>query len=273
LKIIARRELRRGDVLKFFKGLSPCLVGLEACGTAHHWAREIAALGHTVKLMPPAYVKPYVKRGKTDAGDAEAICEAVTRPTIRFVAIKTVDQQAALMLHKTRDLLVRQPTILINGLRGHLAEFGLIAAKGPAGVKAAIEALREAQEYLPEVVRLALHGIVDQLRQLGTAIERLEARIVAWHRASDVSRRLQLFLASDRSPRSRPRCRMGRCSDPGGSLPLGSVRHRGRTAAEEKSGRWESASRATATSAGCSSSGRLPSCVLRATTTPAEAGR
>lgn len=102
--------------------MPPCLVGMEACATAHHWAREISALGHAVKLMPPADVKPYVKRGKTDAADAEAICEAVTRPTMRFVAVKTVDQQAALMLHKTRDLLVRQRTMLPNGLRGHLAE-------------------------------------------------------------------------------------------------------------------------------------------------------
>lgn len=189
-RVQARRQLRRGDVLKFFKAVPPCLVGIEACATAHHWGREISALGHTVKLMPPAYVKPYVKRGKTDAADAEAICEAVTRPTMRFVAIKSVDQQAALMLHKTRDLLVRQRTMLINGLRGHLAEFGIIAAKGPGGVKAAVEALHEAQEALPEAARLALHGFVDQFRHLATAIEKLEARIVAWHRTNDVSRRL-----------------------------------------------------------------------------------
>jgi transposase len=189
-RVLVRRQLRRADMLKFFEGLSPCLVGMEACATAHHWARTISALGHTVKMMPPAYVKPYVKRGKTDAADAEAICEAVTRPTMRFVAVKTVDQQGALMLHKTRDLLVRQRTMLINGLRGHLAEFGIIAARGPGGVKAAIEALHEAQERLPEAARVALHGLVDQLRQLGTTIEQLEARIVAWHRTSDVSRRL-----------------------------------------------------------------------------------
>jgi transposase len=189
-KILVRRQLRRGEVVKFFQSVPPCLVGMEACGTAHHWAREIAALGHTVKLMPPAYVKPYVKRGKTDAADAEAICEAVTRPTMRFVAIKTVDQQAALMLHKTRDLLVRQRTMLINGLRGHLAEFGIIAAKGPGGVKAVTEALHEEQDRLPELARLALHGIVEQLWQLEAEIERLEKHILAWHRASDVSRRL-----------------------------------------------------------------------------------
>ena len=189
-KVLIRRRLRRNDLMEFFKGLPSCLVGMEACGTAHYWARTIAALGHTVKLMPPAYVKPYVKRGKTDAADAEAICEAVTRPTMRFVAVKTPDQQAALMLHKTRDLLVRQRTMLTNSLRGHLAEFGIIAAKGPVGVKAAIEALHAAQEQLPEITRAALHTVVDQLRELASRIEELEARILAWHRTSDVSRRL-----------------------------------------------------------------------------------
>src|SRR6185437_660134 len=119
-KVVVRRQLRRSEVLKFFSVLSPCLVGMEACASAHHWARELVARGHEVRLMPPAYVKPYVKRGKTDAADAEAIAEAVTRPTMRFVAVKTVDQQAVLMLHKTRDLLVRQRTMLINALRGHL---------------------------------------------------------------------------------------------------------------------------------------------------------
>lgn len=114
---VVRRQLRRAEVLKFFANLPPCLVGMEACASAHYWGREIGALGHQVRLMPPAYVKPYVKRGKTDAADAEAICEAVTRPTMRFVAVKSEEQQAALMLHKTRDLLVRQRTMLINALR------------------------------------------------------------------------------------------------------------------------------------------------------------
>lgn len=141
--------------------------------------------------MPPAYVKPYVKRGKTDAADAEAICEAVARPTMRFVAVKSIDQQAALMLHKTRDLLVRQRTMLINALRGHLAEFGIISAKGPSGTKAAIETLHEAQDRLPELARRALHGLVDQLRLLGEEIDRLEARILEWHRASDQRSRRQ----------------------------------------------------------------------------------
>jgi transposase len=122
---LVRRALRRAQVMPFFRKLPPCLIGMEACGTSHHWARELTALGHEVRLMPPAYVKPYVKRGKTDAADAEAICEAVTRPTLRFVPITSVEQQAALSLHRTRDLLVRQRTQLINRVRGLLAEFGI----------------------------------------------------------------------------------------------------------------------------------------------------
>ena len=120
--VVVRRQLRRGQVLAFFQSIGPCLIGIEACASAHHWARELMAIGHDVRLMPPAYVKAYVKRGKTDAADAEAIAEAVTRPTMRFVAVKSKAQQAVLMLHKTRDLLVRQRTMLINALRGHLGE-------------------------------------------------------------------------------------------------------------------------------------------------------
>ena len=123
--VVVRKALRRAQVLPFFAKLPSCLVGMEACGTSHHWARELTKLGHEVRLMPPAYVKPYVKRGKTDAGDAEAICEAVTRPTMRFVPVKSAEQQAALALHRTRDLLVRQRTQLVNMIRGLLAEFGI----------------------------------------------------------------------------------------------------------------------------------------------------
>jgi transposase len=129
-KTVLRRKLQRSEVLAFFKALPPCLVGIEACGTVHYWAREIRELGHEVRLMPPSYVAPYVKRGKTDAADAAAICEAVTRPTMRFVPIKTAEQQAVLMLHRTHDLLVRQRTMLVNALRGHMAELGVIAPQG-----------------------------------------------------------------------------------------------------------------------------------------------
>jgi transposase len=121
--IVVRKALRRSQVLPFFAKLEPCLVGMEACGTSHHWARELSKLGHEVSLMPPAYVKPYVKRGKTDANDAEAICEAVTRPTMRFVPVKAPEQQAALALHRTRELLVKQRTQMVNMIRGLLAEF------------------------------------------------------------------------------------------------------------------------------------------------------
>ncbi len=189
-KVLARKQLRRAEVLRFFAALPPCLVGMEACGTAHHWARELTKLGHTVRLMLPAYVKPYVKRGKTDAADAAAIAEAVTRPTMRFVAVKTTEQQAILMLHKVRYLLVRQRTMLINALRGHLAEFGIIAARGPGGVTAAIAALHEAQDSLPMLARVALHGLVDQMRIVRDEVVKVEKRIVAQHRADDASRRL-----------------------------------------------------------------------------------
>ena len=189
-QVVVRRQLRRGELLKFFAKQPPCLVGMEACGTSHHWAREIAALGHTVKMMPPAYVKPYVKRGKTDAADAEAICEAVTRPTMRFVPTKTMEQQSVLMLHKVRDLLIKQRTMLINALRSHLAEFGIVPAQGPAGVQAAIVSLHEMQDQWPEPARAALHGIVDQLRDLARQIEKAETRLQAWHREDEISRRL-----------------------------------------------------------------------------------
>jgi transposase len=129
-RLVMRRPLRRGRVLTFFAGLPPCLVGLEACATAHYWARELRALGHEVRLMPPQYVKAYVKRNKNDAADAEAICEAVKRPSMHFVPVKTVEQQSALLMHRGRELLVRQRTMLANALRGHLAEFGLITAQG-----------------------------------------------------------------------------------------------------------------------------------------------
>lgn len=188
--VLIKRKLRRTEVIRFFAGLAPCLVGMEACASAHHWARELQAMGHEVRLMPPAYVKPYVKRGKTDAADAEAICEAVTRPTMRFVAVKTVEQQAVLMLHKSRDLMVRQRTMLINALRGHLAEYGIVTGMGAGGVTACLKALHEDQDRLPVHARSALHGIAAQLRALGSEIDRLETQILAWHRNDETSRRL-----------------------------------------------------------------------------------
>lgn len=189
-RVVVRRQLRRKEVLSFFAELPPCLVGMEACATAHYWGRELIKLGHTVKLMPPAYVKPYVKRGKTDAADAEAITEAVTRPTMRFVAVKSMDQQAILMLHRVRDLLVRQRTMLINALRGHLAEFGIVTARGPAGVKAAIVELHATQDSLPPLAKMAFHQLIDRLESVGEEIRKMEREIVTWCRHNDASRRL-----------------------------------------------------------------------------------
>jgi transposase len=188
--VVIRRQLRRSEVLKFFAKVPACVVGMEACGTAHHWGRKLLEVGHDVKLMPPAYVKPYVKRGKTDAADAEAIAEAVTRPTMRFVAIKSVDQQAVLMLHKVRDLLVRQQTMLINALRAHLAEFGIVAARGPGGVKTVLEALRAMQDDLPRAASQALNGLADQLHSIRAEIDKIEIEIRDWHRNDETSQRL-----------------------------------------------------------------------------------
>jgi len=188
--VLVRRKLRRAEVIGFFTDLPSCLVGIEACASAHHWARELIKLGHDVRLMPPAYVKPYVKRGKTDAADAEAICEAVTRTTMRFVSVKTVEQQAVLMLHKSRDLMVRQRIMLINALRGHLAEYGIVTGVGAGGVTAMLKALHERQGELPVHARSALHGLAAQLSVLGSEVARLEAQIIKWHRADETSRRL-----------------------------------------------------------------------------------
>lgn len=187
-----RRKLRRSDVLPFFKELSPCLVGMEACATAHYWARSIMVLGHRVKLMPPTYVKPYVKRQKNDAADAEAICEAVTRPTMRFVPVKGEEQQGILILHRTRELLIRQRTMLINALRAHLAEFGIVVAKGRAGVMT-LATLVEDDEHdlIPEIAREALLTVVDQLRDVHERIGVIERKILIWHRSNEQSRRLE----------------------------------------------------------------------------------
>jgi transposase len=178
-------------VLSFFKDLPRCLVGIEACGTAHHWAREIAALGHDVKLLPPNYVKAYVKRGKTDAADAEAICEAVSRPGMRFVPVKTLAQQSVLMLHRARDLLVRQRTMLINAIRGHMAELGYAMARGRDGIGELMTViLGEEAAQLPDIARDALKALACSLEQLGKRVKEVEAAILAWHRNNETSRRL-----------------------------------------------------------------------------------
>lgn len=190
-KVVIRQQLRRSRVLGFFKKLSPCLVGIEACASSHHWSRELQALGHTVRLMPPAYVKPYLKRQKNDAADAEAICEAVQRPSMRFVPTKTPDQQACLMLHRTRHLFIRQQTALINAIRAHLAEFGIVAPVGRNGVKELLDVVAEPDDgRLPMIARECLEALGNQLQDLKTEILAFDRRINAWHRSNETSRRL-----------------------------------------------------------------------------------
>ena len=188
---VVRQRLRRSRVLGFFKKLSPCVVGMEACASSHYWSRELQALGHTVRLMPPAYVKPYLKRQKNDAADAEAICEAVQRPTMRFVPTKTPDQQACLMLHRTRHLFIRQQTALINAIRAHLAEFGIVAPVGRNGVEELLDVVADPDDgRVPEIARECLEALGSQLRRLKRQILTFDQRINAWHRSSETSRRL-----------------------------------------------------------------------------------
>ena len=182
------KRLRRHQLRDFFAGLQPCLVGIEACPTAHYWGRELKSLGHDVRLIPPQYVKPYVRRNKNDAADAAAICEAVARPVTRFVPIKAPEQQAALMLHRTRDLMVGQRTQLLNALRSHAAEFGVIAPKGSQNVATLLEACEEAQ--LPALALELLRVLHRQINEAAERIEEVETQISAWYKANEVCRRL-----------------------------------------------------------------------------------
>src|ERR1700712_5724881 len=188
--VVFRKKLRRGQVLAFLATLPPCTVALEACGSAHFWGREIAKLGHTVKLIAPAYVKPFVKRQKNDMADAEAICEAAQRPTMRFVALKSANQQADAVVFRTRDLLVRQRTQTINALRGHLAEFGVIAAKGPVHTCKLIAALEDPASDLPQAARGILAVLVEELRSLDERIAVLDREIARHATENAVARRL-----------------------------------------------------------------------------------
>lgn len=190
--VAVRRQLRRAQILPFFKKQPPCLIGMEACATSHHWARQLIELGHEVKLMPPHYVKPYVKRSKNDAADAQAICEAVTRPTMRFVSVKGTEQQGVLMLHRTRELLVRQRTMLINAIRAHMAEFGIVAPVGVPQVKKLLGIIADTDDArLPTVARTCLESLARQFLSLHEEIYAAEKHIHAWHRSNEVSRRLE----------------------------------------------------------------------------------
>jgi len=189
---VLRRQLRRSQVLPFFAKLPGCLVGLEACASAHHWAREITALGHEVRMMPARYVRPYVKRNKNDAADAEAICEAVRRPSMRFVPIKSKEQQAVLVLHRSRQLFVRQRTMLGNAIRAHLGEFGIVAGVGRQGLDRLLAIIDEGGDArLPEAARDCLLALRRQLLLVKQQILELDRRILAWHRSSELSRRLE----------------------------------------------------------------------------------
>jgi transposase len=186
---VLRRKLRRSQVLEFFAKLEPTKIGLEACGAAHYWARELTALGHQVVLLPPQYVKPYVKRNKNDAADAEAICEAMSRPTMRFVAVKTAEQQAALMLAGRRDALIRRRTQLSNAIRGYAAEFGLTAAKGLDKIEPLLTRIA-ADADLPELAKDLFTAYGQEYAELEQQIRQTEIRLKAWHKASELSRRL-----------------------------------------------------------------------------------
>jgi transposase len=190
--VVIRKRVSRSKMLEFFADLPPCLVGIEACPAAHHWGRELQALGHTAKLMPPSYVKAYLKRSKNDANDAAAICEAVSRPSMRFVAIKTKEQQAALMLHRARQLLVRQRTMLSNAMRGHLAELGIISAKGRNGTEELLEIIMNAADSrIPLAARSVLKVLAAQYSTIGSEIASIGKSILAWHRSCEPSRRLE----------------------------------------------------------------------------------
>lgn len=190
-QVVIRRKLKRRYVLAFFQKLPACLVGIEACATSHHWSRELQALGHKVRLMPPVYVKPYVKRQKNDAADAEAICEAVTRVNRRFVETKSVEQQSCLMLHRTRHLFIREQTAVINVIRAHLAEFGIVAPVGRKGVEELLRVIADpADKRIPRIARACLAALGTQLQRLKEQLVEFDRMIMAWHRSDETSRRL-----------------------------------------------------------------------------------
>jgi transposase len=263
---VLRKRLRRGQVLAFFSRIPRCVVGLEACATAHYWARELGALGHEVRLMPAQYVKAYIKRNKHDAADAEAICEAVERPTMRFVPVKTAEQQATALLHRGREQLVRQRTMLVNALRAHLAEFGIVAAQGLRNVGELIAIVRnDGDTRLPDVARQVLQVLANQIEQIQTAVAALERQLLAWHKTNPVSQRLASIpgigptIATALPRRLRIRRRSARAE----SSPPGWAWCRGRIQPAGKPGWAASPSAATVICAGCSSTGQAPICCDR----------
>jgi transposase len=191
-KVLLRKQLRRDQVAPFFANLQPCLVGIEACGSAHHWARKLQALGHTVRLMAPQFVKPYVKSNKNDVADAEAICEAVGRPTMRFVPIKNVEQQSVLSLHRVRQSFVKARTAQANQIRGLLSEYGLIVPKGIGYIAERVPGLIEdASNELPGLFRQLIDRLLAHLKLLDKQVDEIEVQIKAWHREDEISQKLQ----------------------------------------------------------------------------------
>jgi len=208
--VIVRRKMKRRYVLIFFQKLQPCLVGIEACASSHYWSRELETLGHTVRLMPPAYVKPYVKRQKNDSADAEAICEAVTRANMRFVPTKTPEQQSCMMLHRTRHLFIRQQTAVINAIRAHLAEFGIVAPVGRTGVEQLLGVVADSHDKrLPNIARACIAALGAQLQMLKARILEFDRLIMAWHRSNQASKRLDELpgVGSGACHRSSCQCR------------------------------------------------------------------
>ena len=190
-KVVLKKQLKRAQMAPFFANLSVCLIGIEACGSAHHWARKLQAMGHTVRLMAPQFVKPYVKTNKNDAADAEAICEAVGRPNMRFVPIKNVEQQAVLALHRVRQGLVKARTAQGNQIRGLLAEFGIVIPQGISNIAARVpELIEDASNELPGAFRILIQRLLDHLKELDRQVDELEAQIQAWHRNSELSTKI-----------------------------------------------------------------------------------
>ncbi|NLS08388.1 IS110 family transposase [Rhizobium sp. P32RR-XVIII] len=187
--VVLRKSLRRSQMQPFFEKLAPCRIGMEACATAHHWARVLLQAGHDARLIPPSYIKPYLRRQKNDAADAAAICEAVTRPSMRFVPVKSQERQATLMLHSARELLISQRTALINALRGHFAELGIVVPQGARNVRQLIDLLED-EQHSPQAVRVALMPLAIALTETETQIAKLDKALLAAHRNDDVSIRL-----------------------------------------------------------------------------------
>jgi len=261
--VVVRKRLRRSQVLAFFKALPPCLIGMEACATAHYWARELTKLGHRVRLMPAKDVKAYVKRNKNDAADAEAICEAVRRPTMRFVQVKSAEQQGQLMQHRTRDLLMRQRTQSINALRAHLAELGIVAAQGDKGVKELLSIVADEKDArLPIDARASVIVLAAQLQAVQTLIGSIEKRIKTQHRSNEASKRLETIpgigvigASAIAATVADPTVfRSGRNF----AAWIGLVPRQDSTGGKQKLGR--SPSKATATCGAFLSSARIPSC-------------